>query len=260
MPIIEIRSVSRIYQADAGVPPVEALKDISFSVEAGEFVAIVGPSGCGKSTLLEIVAGLQRPTSGEVVVLGEPVQGPRSEIGIVFQEDSTFPWLSALDNVKFGLRARGVPAAEQEVRAREVIRLVGLEGFERFYPRELSGGMRQRVAIARALALRPQILLMDEPFGALDAQTRLVLGDELLRIWEEARTTILFVTHDLLEALRLADRVILMSRRPGRVKRVVEVELGRPRRHTVMGSGKMGELAEALWEELRQEVVQDRGL
>ncbi|MDR5704235.1 MAG: ABC transporter ATP-binding protein [Armatimonadota bacterium] len=257
MPIIEIRALSKIYRPNTGAPPVEALRDVSLSVEAAEFVAIVGPSGCGKSTLLEIVAGLQSPTSGEVMVLGKPVQGPREEVGIVFQEGSTFPWLSTLENVKFGLKARGVPAAEQEIRAKEVIQLVGLQGFEHHSPRELSGGMRQRVAIARTLALRPRILLMDEPFGALDAQTRLLLGNELLRIWEETQATILFVTHDLLEALRLADRVILMTRRPGRIKRIVETTAPRPRDQTVMASAKTAELANMLWEELRQEVIQE---
>ncbi|MDR5695329.1 MAG: ABC transporter ATP-binding protein [Armatimonadota bacterium] len=255
MPIIEVRSLSKVYRPNTGAPPVEALRDVSFSVEAGEFVAIVGPSGCGKSTLLEIIAGLQSPTAGEVVVLGKPVQGPRTEVGIVFQEDSTFPWLSTLENVKFGLKARGVPPGVQETLAKEVIQLVGLQGFEHHYPRELSGGMRQRVAIARTLVLRPQILLMDEPFGALDAQTRIVLGNELLRIWQEIQATILFVTHDLLEALRLADRVILMTRRPGQIKRIVETAAPRPREQTPVASAKTAELANMLWEELRQEVV-----
>ncbi len=257
MALIEVRGVRKVYRPDTGAPPVEALRDVNLCVEAGEFVAIVGPSGCGKSTLLEIVAGLQSPTAGEVLVLGEPVRRPRTEVGIVFQEDSTFPWLTTLDNVKFGLRARGVPSREQEERARQVIQLVGLAGFERHYPRELSGGMRQRVAIARTLALRPQILLMDEPFGALDAQTRLVLGNELLRIWQEVGATILFVTHDLIEALRLADRVVLMTRRPGRIKRTVETAAPRPRSQALMASAEMARLANLLWEELREEVGQE---
>jgi NitT/TauT family transport system ATP-binding protein len=257
MAIIEIRGLRKVYRPDTGAPPVEALRDVSLSVEAGEFLAIVGPSGCGKSTLLEIVGGLQAPTSGDVVVAGEPVRGPRADVGIVFQEDSTFPWLTTLDNVKFGLRARGVPAAEQEERARQVIQLVGLRGFERHYPRELSGGMRQRVAIARTLVLRPKILLMDEPFGALDAQTRLLLGNELLRIWQEIGATILFVTHDLIEALRLADRVVLMTRRPGRIKRTVETAAPRPRDERLVASTEMARLANLLWEELREEVGEE---
>ncbi|RTG91530.1 nitrate ABC transporter ATP-binding protein [Thermus scotoductus] len=254
MPIIECRGLTKLYTPDTGAPPVKALEEVDLCVEEGEFVAIVGPSGCGKSTLLEIIAGLQKPTSGEVLVAGKPVRGPCAEVGIVFQGDSTFPWLNTLENIKFGMKAKGLPAKEQEERARQAVKLVGLEGFEHHFPRELSGGMRQRVAIARTLVLRPKIILMDEPFGALDALTRLFLGDELLRIWQETQATILFVTHDLLEALRLADRVVVMSSRPGRVKRVVSTGLPRPRDQKVMSSPRMAELANVLWEELKREV------
>ncbi len=257
MPILEVRTVSKVYTPEEnGVRRVEALKDITFSVEAGKFVAVLGPSGCGKSTLLELIGGLQAATAGEIFVDGEPIQGPHPHVGIVFQEDSTFPWLTTLENVEFGLRARRYRPTELSWAAQEMITLVGLKDFEHHYPRELSGGMRQRVAIARTLVLDPKILLLDEPFGALDAQTRLLLGDELLRIWERVGTTILFVTHDIVEAVRLADRIILMTARPGRIKHVVDNPLLRPRDVSVITRPEFTELVNTLWEELRVEVLQ----
>jgi NitT/TauT family transport system ATP-binding protein len=255
MPILEVRGLSKVYAPEEdGARRVEALQNITFAAEAGEFVALLGPSGCGKSTLLELVAGLHAPSGGQSVVHGEPIRGPHPDVGIVFQEDSTFPWLTALENAEFGLRTRGVPPGQRRREALEMIALVGLQGFEHHYPRELSGGMRQRVAIARTLVLHPQILLMDEPFGALDAQTRLLLGDELLRIWEQVRATILFVTHDIAEAVRLSDRIILMTARPGRIKDVVANPLPRPRGVSVMAQPEFARLVNALWEQLRDEV------
>lgn len=257
MPILEVRGLSKVYTPEGdGARSVVALQDITFSAEAGEFLALLGPSGCGKSTLLELVGGLHAPTAGESLVHGEPIRAPHPDVGIIFQEDSTFPWLTALENVGFGLRMRSVAPEQRRHAAQEMIDLVGLQGFEGHYPRELSGGMRQRVAIARTLVLHPQILLMDEPFGALDAQTRLLLGDELLRIWERVGPTILFVTHDIAEAVRLSDRIILMTARPGRIKNVIDNPLPRPRGMAVMARQEFTQLVNAIWEQLREEVPQ----
>ncbi|MBC5811117.1 MAG: ABC transporter ATP-binding protein [Candidatus Eremiobacteraeota bacterium] len=206
-----------------------ALENIDLQVPHGEFVALLGASGCGKSTLLEIVAGLQAPTSGSVVLGDERLRGPHPSVSVVFQEDSTLPWRTVLDNVAFGLQMHHVDRSTIERTTREMIALVGLTGFEGAYPHQLSGGMRQRVAIARTLVLNPQVLLMDEPFGALDEQTRFVLGEELLRIWRETGATILFVTHSVHEAVQLADRIVVLSPRPGRIKTVIANDLRRPR-------------------------------
>jgi sulfonate transport system ATP-binding protein len=206
-----------------------ALDHINLQVRAGEFVCIVGPSGCGKSTLLHLIAGLQAQTSGQVLVDGQPVQGPGTDRILIFQEHGLFPWLTVAENVEFGMKMKGVPKPERRERMRHYLRLVHLGKFEKSYIHQLSGGMRQRVAIARALATEPDVLLMDEPFGALDAQTRDLLHDELERIWSETGRTIIFVTHNVREAVRLGDRVVLLTFRPGRVKSEFPVNLPRPR-------------------------------
>jgi NitT/TauT family transport system ATP-binding protein len=207
-----------------------ALADISLAVAEGEFVSILGPSGCGKSTLLYIIGGFVQPTTGTVAVNGMPVAGPGPDRGPVFQEFALFPWKTVLGNVMYGLIEQGVPRAEAEAKARALISLVHLTGYENFYPKELSGGMKQRVAIARTLAYGPSILLMDEPFGALDAHTRTGLQNELLEIWERDRKTVLFVTHSVEEAVFLSDRVVVLTRAPGRIKAQVAIDLPRPRR------------------------------
>jgi len=232
---------------------VRALEDVSLEVREGEFVSIIGPSGCGKSTFLGIAGGLVSGFDGEIFVRGERVQGPHRAIGIVFQEESTFPWRTALANVEFGLEMQGVGKAERERKAQELIRLVGLSGFADRYPSELSGGMKQRVAIARALVMEPQILLMDEPFGALDEQTRIILGEELLRIRDKLGQTILFVTHNINEAVQLSDRVVVMTARPGRIKETFQIDLPRPRDSSIIASDRFGKLVAQVWSTLREE-------
>ena len=202
---------------------------MSFEVQDKEFVALVGPSGCGKSTVLNMIAGLVAPTAGAIRLDGRPLTGVPREVGYVFQKDTVFPWRTVAQNVELGLAYRGVPRAERERRVREAVRLAGLEGFEDAFPATLSGGMRQRVALIRTLVVEPEILLMDEPFGALDTHTKLRLQAQLLALWTGKRQTIVFVTHDLAEAITLADRVIVLTRRPGRIKHVHEVKLPRPR-------------------------------
>jgi NitT/TauT family transport system ATP-binding protein len=227
--IIEIEQLSKVFDT-ANRGRHVALSDITMTVAEGEFVSIVGPSGCGKSTLLYMVGGFVPPSAGRLHVTGKPVTGPGPDRGPVFQEFALFPWKTVLGNVAYGLVQQGVPRREAEARARALIALVHLDGYEQFYPKELSGGMKQRVAIARTLAYRPSILLMDEPFGALDAHTRTRLQNELLEIWERDRKTVLFVTHSVDEAVFLSDRVVVMTRSPGRIKAVVEIALPRPRR------------------------------
>jgi len=226
--LIEFHNVSRSFRSRDG-DEILALKDLSLSIGRNEFVTLVGPSGCGKSTLLRIVAGLILPTRGVAKIDGTAVLAPRDETAMVFQSPTLLPWATVLDNVLFPLRMMGRMGAESRARARELIRLVGLEGFEAKSPRELSGGMQQRVAICRALIHDPQVLLMDEPFGALDALTREEMTLELLRIWERQPKTIVFVTHSIPEAVLLADRVVVMSARPGRIAQLIDVPLGRPR-------------------------------
>ena len=237
--------VSKTYTARLG-HPVEALRDVSLAVGAEEFVALLGPSGCGKSTLLSIVAGLLRPSAGHVFLEGELAPG-QSATAMVFQEFALFPWRTVQTNVEFGLEELGVRARERAARARDYIALTGLGGFEARYPHQLSGGMRQRVGIARALAVDPAVLLMDEPFSALDAQTRQLMQEELLLIWERTRKTILYVTHNIQEAVYLADRVVVLSRRPGRVLAMVPVELGRPRAEALLGKPEFAEAVERIW-------------
>lgn len=206
-----------------------ALSNISFTVKTNEFVTIVGRSGCGKSTMLNIIAGLLSPTKGRVLINGKSVKGPGSDRGMVFQQSGLFPWLTVVGNIEFGPRNKGVPKTERQKLSEELIELVHLKGCEKKYPRELSGGMQQRVAIARALAMDPQIMLMDEPFGALDQLTREAMQSELLRIWETCRKTVIFVTHSIMEAIYLSDRVIVFSPHPGRVRKKVVINLPRPR-------------------------------
>jgi NitT/TauT family transport system ATP-binding protein len=227
--IIEIDRVSQVFQTSARKDHV-ALSDISLSIEEGAFVSILGPSGCGKSTLLYIVGGFVSPTSGAAKMKGRPITGPGPDRGPVFQEFALFPWKTVLGNVMYGPRQQGVRAAEAEAQSRALIEMVGLKGYENFYPKELSGGMKQRVALARTLAYHPEVLLMDEPFGALDAHTRTRLQNDLLNIWERDRKTVLFVTHSVDEAVFLSDKVVMMSKSPGRIRQIIDIDLPRPRR------------------------------
>ena len=227
--MIAIERLSKTFETARSTSHL-ALADISLDVADGEFVSVLGPSGCGKSTLLYIVGGFVTPTTGAVRVKGAPVTGPGPDRGPVFQEFALFPWKTVLGNVTYGLVEQGVGRAETDKRARALIELVHLKGYENFYPKELSGGMKQRVAIARTLAYGPSILLMDEPFGALDAHTRTGMQNELLDIWERDRKTVLFVTHSVEEAVFLSDRVVVLTRSPGRIKQVIDITLPRPRR------------------------------
>ena len=227
---VAVESVGKTFQSGDGT--VTALEDVDFAVAEGEFVCLVGPSGCGKTTLFRIIAGLESATEGTVLLDGEPVEGPDIDRGMVFQEYGLFPWRTVRENVAFGLEQLEYDDAEREARTQAMLDLVGLDGFETAYPSELSGGMKQRVGIARALAVDPELLLMDEPFGSVDAQTRDMLHEELLRIWGETEKTVLFVTHDVEEAVKLADRIVVMSRGPGSVREVVDVPLDRPRNRT----------------------------
>jgi NitT/TauT family transport system ATP-binding protein len=227
--MISIEQLSKTFESARGTRHL-ALSGITLDVADGEFVSILGPSGCGKSTLLYIVGGFVTPSSGAVRVAGKPVTGPGPDRGPVFQEFALFPWKTVLGNVMYGLLEQGVPKREADARARSLIEMVHLTGYENFYPKELSGGMKQRVAIARTLAYGPSILLMDEPFGALDAHTRTGMQNELLDIWERDRKTVLFVTHSVEEAVFLSDRVVVLTRAPGRIKQVIDIALPRPRR------------------------------
>jgi len=252
--MLSLRNVSKIFgDPDAGVQPVTALNEVSLEVRAGEFFSIIGPSGCGKSTLLRIIGGLVSASGGDLTIENEPVTGPHPAIAMVFQEESTFPWRTTLANVEFGLEMRGVSQTERRRKALDMIDLVGLSGFDERYPSELSGGMRQRVAIARALVLQPKILLMDEPFGALDEQTRIILGEELLKIRDRLKQTIIFVTHNISESVQLSDRVMVMSARPGRVKSLVDIDLPHPRDSTIIASERFGRLVAQVWGALREE-------
>ena len=232
-------------QRDGGAVPV--LEKIDLTIAENEFVSLVGRSGCGKTTLLNMIAGLEDVSSGKIAIAGKVVTGPGQGQGVVFQQHALFPWLTAVDNVAFGFRKSGFTRAERRVRAMELLRLVGLEAAATRYPREMSGGMQQRVSIARALALDPQILLMDEPFGALDELTRIELQQELLRIWEARRKTVVVVTHSISEALTLSDRIVLLAPNPGRIQRVFDVDLPRPRQRTQPG---FNALYQDIWNEL----------
>lgn len=250
--MLVLREITKKFRAE-NKADVLAIDRVSLTLQEGEFVSIIGPSGCGKSTLLNIVAGLVDDYDGELLVKGEEANGTHPDVGIVFQEESTFPWRTTLENVAFGLEVEGMSRRERERTARHFIHLVGLDGFEDAFPAELSGGMRQRVALARTLAVKPKILLLDEPFGALDEQTRLLLGDQLLRIWAELRQTTLLVTHSITEAVQLSSRVAVMSFRPGRIKEIVPIDLPRPRTPDIFASDAFGHLTGWIWKELQQE-------
>jgi NitT/TauT family transport system ATP-binding protein len=247
---ISLSGVFRSY-ADSRGSSTRALQNIDLEIEQGEFVCIVGPSGCGKSTLLHLLAGLDRPTTGEITVDGSPVRGPGTDRILLFQELGLFPWLTVRQNVEFGLKMAGVSKTERRDQARVFLRMVHLSHFEDHYIHQLSGGMKQRVALARSLTLRPKILLMDEPFAALDAQTRDMLHDELERIWKETSPTIVFVTHNVREAVRLGDRVLLMSFRPGRIKTQFHVNLQRPRH---VEDSDVAYLSKEILGQLREEI------
>jgi ABC-type nitrate/sulfonate/bicarbonate transport system ATPase subunit len=250
-----IVGVSRRFPGRRRRAPTPALEPLSFDVADNDFLAILGPSGCGKSTLLRIIAGLDTPTSGRVLLDGRPVTGPGPDRGMVFQSYTLFPWLDVKANICFGLREKGVPAAEQDRVASDYVRRVGLGGFEHHLPRMLSGGMQQRTALARALANDPKILLLDEPFGALDTQTRALMQELLLGIWEADRKTVLFVTHDVDEAVFMANRVIVMTARPGRIKAVVDIALPRPRHYTMKTTPEFAALKARLTDEIRAESI-----
>ena len=250
-----IEEVSRTFPGMRGGPPTRALEPTSLAVGDNDFIGVLGPSGCGKSTLLRIVAGLEVPTTGRVLLDGVPVTAPGADRGMVFQSYTLFPWLTVKENICFGLREKGVPAAEQARVAAHYIARVGLEGFEGHYPKTLSGGMQQRTALARALANEPKILLLDEPFGALDNQTRSFMQELLLGIWESERKTVLFVTHDIEEAVFLANRVAVMTARPGRIKTDLAIELSHPRHYTVKTSPEFSAYKARLTEDIRTESI-----
>jgi NitT/TauT family transport system ATP-binding protein len=257
MPILEVLSLSKSYRQMGGETTV-AIGNISCQIEAGEFVSFVGPSGCGKTTLLMSIAGLIAPTDGKILVKGHEISGPPADLVLVFQEfnKSLFAWRSVLGNVLFGLNARGKRPRESQEKARSLIELVGLKGFEKHYPWELSGGMQQRVAIARALAYEPEVLLMDEPFGSLDALTRLELEDTLLRLWEELGTTILFITHDIEEAIYLSDRIWVLSRRPSEIIEELRIAFPRPRNQvTTRAEGRFMEIRNQIYRKISNESV-----
>jgi NitT/TauT family transport system ATP-binding protein/sulfonate transport system ATP-binding protein len=248
--------VTRTFPGVRGGAPTIALQPVSLDVADNDFITILGPSGCGKSTLLRIVAGLDAPTAGKVLLDGAPVTGPGRDRGMVFQSYTLFPWLTVEENIRFGLREQAMPIARQREIASHYVERVGLAGFERHYPKMLSGGMQQRTAIARALANDPKILLLDEPFGALDHQTRGLMQELLLAIWEAERKTVLFVTHDIEEAIFMANRVVVMTARPGRVKDDVPVSLPHPRHYTLKTSADFSALKARLTEEIRVEALQ----
>ncbi len=247
---VEVLGVSHTYAGRHGATP--ALADVSLTVAPGRFTVLVGPSGCGKSSLLMMLAGLNRPGEGTVACAGRPMTAPDPDrVGVVFQDANLFPWLDAVDNVAFPLALRGIGKAQRRARAAEMLSLVGLDGFGARHPHELSGGMRQRVSIARGLVQDPPVLLMDEPFAALDEQTRMTMGDELLRIWSVTRKTVVFVTHSLTEAVYLADEVLVFSARPGRIIDRIAVDLPRPRTYAMTGEPGFAALRERIWQQIR---------
>ena len=253
---LKIDNVYKEYQGRNG--KTIALNGVSLDIKENEFICVVGPSGCGKSTLLNIIAGLLEPTSGTVTLDGKVIEGTGVERGVVFQQYALFPWRTVLKNVMFPLEMKKVPKAEAEAIARKYIKSVGLEGFEKSYPKELSGGMKQRVAIARAYAANPEVLLLDEPFGALDAQTRVQLQSELLETWEKEKKTCFFITHDVDEAVILAQRVIIMSARPGRIKKIVDIDIPYPRTQATKTDPRFLELKSEIWNQVYQEFLEVR--
>ncbi len=264
-PKLRLKNVSKEFVAKRTGQRTLAVSDFSLDVRPGEFLCVVGPSGCGKSTVLNMIAGLDQPTNGSIVMDGQPVTGPGAERGVMFQDYALFPWKSVRDNVGFGLKhgtpGNGMSAVARSKRVDHFVNMVGLKGAETKFPHQLSGGMRQRVALARLLANGPEILLMDEPLGALDAQTRMVLQVELLRIWGEAadhgeRKTVIFITHGIDEAVFLADRVVVMSSHPGRVNAVIDIDIPRPRTEHVRSEPRFGQLTEEIWSLIRDEAYQ----
>ncbi|NPA07353.1 MAG: ABC transporter ATP-binding protein [Chloroflexi bacterium] len=241
-PLLRVRALTLVYAGDARTPDLLTLDHLDFEVAEGTFLAVLGPSGCGKSTLLRVIAGLLPPTQGEVWLAGRRVDGPQPDIGFVFQDPSLLPWRTVLENLRLPLDLRGVPRPEADRRAREALRLMGLDGFAAMYPRDLSGGMAQRVALARALIHRPRLLLLDEPFAALDALTREQMWGELLRVWHRYRATVIMVTHSITEALFLADRVLVLSPRPARIRLDMPVPLPRPRHEAMRYTPEFGAL------------------
>lgn len=254
--ILVIENIVKRFPTPEGV--LTAVDDISVSVRPGEFFSVIGPSGCGKSTLFNIIGGLVTDYEGRVTVAGERISGPHASVGMVFQEESTFPWRTVVENVAFPLEIEGMAKKARHEKARHFISLVGLDGFENRYPTELSGGMRQRVSLARTLASEPKILLMDEPFAALDEQTRLLLGDKVLQIQQQLKQTTMLITHNLTEAVQLSDRILVMTYRPGRTKRIVDISLPRPRTSEIVGSDAFGHYVAQIWNDLREEA--SRGL
>jgi NitT/TauT family transport system ATP-binding protein len=255
-PRIVVDHVSKVFRGGAGA----ALQDCAVEIHPNEVMCIIGPSGCGKTTLLRIIDGLTPPDQGRVLIDGKAITGPRRDVAMVFQHFGLFPWKTAYENVAYGLRVHGRPDQQVQEIVPRYMELVGLRGFERHYPYQLSGGMQQRVGLARAFAVNPSVLLMDEPFGSLDAQTREVMQEELLRLWRIQRKTLVFVTHSIDEAIILGDRVALMTHRPGRIKEVVEVEIPRPRDpEAVRGSPRYAVLRRSIWNQLRPEVAEAAG-
>jgi NitT/TauT family transport system ATP-binding protein len=259
-PKVEARGLSK--QFYRGSTRMDALLNVDLQIQPGEFVAVLGASGCGKTTLLRIVDGLEHATGGELLIDGTPVAGTGTDRGFVFQQDNLFPWRTVLRNVMLGPELQGRSRAESKAQAMSYIELVGLNGFEKHYPHELSGGMRQRVNLARAFSISPDILLMDEPFAALDAQTREVMQTELLRIWNQASgsRTVMFVTHQIDEAIFLADRIVVMTARPGRIKEIIKVPFERPRDLHIKRTAEFGEIYDLIWTSIEQEVRSSMGL
>lgn len=254
MALLSVEAVSKEYRVRG--KSVLALDSIDLAVDQGEFVTIVGPSGCGKSTLLNLIVGLLRSSSGRILFRGNPIDGICTKIGYVTQKDNLLPWRTLIGNVEIALEIRGVSVNDRRYRAEELIERVGLSGFEEHYPHELSGGMRQRANIIRTLIYDPELILMDEPFGPLDAQTRIVLQDQLLKLWLASKKTIVFITHDLIEAIALADRVVLMSSRPGKIKSIETISIPRPRDvFQIHESPEFRAAYERLWQQLRPEVT-----
>ncbi len=258
--LVTVRGATRVFHSPGRRDPIHALGPIDLDLREGEFFSVVGPSGCGKSTLLELIGGLQQATDGEVRFDGRPVAGRVPDgVGIVFQEDASFPWLTVRENIAFGLRRKGAPAAEIRRRVEWALALTGLGGFAEAYPAQLSGGMRQRVCIARTLVLEPRLILLDEPFGALDQQTRLLMGDEVLKLWRETGATILLITHALDEAAMLSDRVGVMSARPGRFLEIATTGWPRDRDSRIVSEAAFGQLTSHLWSLLRGESMRAVG-
>jgi NitT/TauT family transport system ATP-binding protein len=250
-PILVVEDIYKRFDTQDGA--LVAVDHVSFNVVPGEFLSVIGPSGCGKSTLFNVIGGLLGGYEGRVSVAGETIKGPHPSIGMIFQEESTFPWRTVIDNVAFPLEIAGMPKAQRLEKAHHFVHLVGLDGFERRYPSELSGGMRQRVSMARTLASEPKILLMDEPFAALDEQTRLLLGDKVLQIQQDLKQTTLLITHNLTEAVQLSDRILVMTYRPGKTKRIVDIKLPRPRTSEIVSSDEFGRYVAQIWNDLREE-------